>query len=201
MRDQETDRGGMAYQLLVDLPLNRSRSSQLSCLGSGIPSLVGGFGSRVIKCGAGSSLSTSSGSSQGRRIGSRGDAYASSLSIGFPSFAVGGEGDKGEAPNMFYPQPPSVISNLNPLFLFTSTLRATTSSPFTSLEPYTRCCLLLAPISKGAYALHSLPTPLVTTKRRSRERKEGLEPSTSALARLCSTIKLFPPATVVAKHY
>lgn len=58
-----------------------------------------------------------------------------------------------------------------------------------------------APISKGAYALHSLPTPLVTTKRRSQERKEGLEPSTSALARLCSTIKLFPPATVVAKHY
>ena len=45
------------------------------------------------------------------------------------SFAVSGEGDKGEAPNMFYPQPPSVISNLNPLFLFTSTLRAT---PFTS---------------------------------------------------------------------
>ncbi|GLU18667.1 hypothetical protein SLE2022_349540 [Rubroshorea leprosula] len=60
MRNQETDRGGMAYQLLVDLPLNRSRSSQLSCLGSGIPSLVGGFGSKVIKCGAGSSLSTSS---------------------------------------------------------------------------------------------------------------------------------------------
>ncbi|PIA41051.1 hypothetical protein AQUCO_02300082v1 [Aquilegia coerulea] len=29
---------------------------------------------------------------------------------------------------MFYPQPPSVICNLNPLFLFTSTLRATTSS-------------------------------------------------------------------------
>ena len=25
------------------------------------------------------------------------------------------------------------------------------------LEPYTRGCLLLAPISKGAYALHSLP--------------------------------------------
>ena len=69
---------------------------------------------------------------QGRRIGSRGDAYASSLSIGFPSFAVSGEGDKGEAPNMFYPQPPSVISHLNSPFLFTSTLRATTSSPFTS---------------------------------------------------------------------
>lgn len=54
MRDQETDRGGMAYQSLVDLPLNRSRSSQLSCLGSGIPYLVGGFSSKVIKCGAGS---------------------------------------------------------------------------------------------------------------------------------------------------
>lgn len=62
--------------------------------------------------------------------------------------------------------------------------------------------LLLASISsKGAYALYSLPTSLVITKRRSQERKEGLEPSTSALARLCSTIKLFPPATVVAKHY
>lgn len=60
------------------------------------------------------------------------EAYASSLSIGFPSFAVSGEGDKGEAPNMFYPQPASVISNLNPLFLFTSTLRATTSSPLYS---------------------------------------------------------------------
>lgn len=71
---------------------------------------------------------------QGSRIGSRGDAYGSSLSIGFPSFAVSGEGDKGEAPNMFYPQPPSVISNLNPLFIFTSTLRATTSSAFTSKE-------------------------------------------------------------------
>ena len=170
MRDQETDREGMAYQSLVDLPLNQSRSSQLSCLGSGIPSLVGAFDSK--KCGAGSSLSTSSGEredviqldlqgeggwsrgprlsisslwrevsfvsrvcwgGQGRWIGSRGDAYASSFSIGFPSFSVYGEGDKGEAPNMFYPQPPSVISNLNPLFLFTSTLRATTSSPFTRL--------------------------------------------------------------------
>lgn len=66
---------------------------------------------------------------QGRRIGSRGDAYTSSFSIGFPSFEVSGEGDKGEGPNMFYPQPPSVISNLNSLFLFTSTMRATTSSP------------------------------------------------------------------------
>jgi hypothetical protein len=68
------------------------------------------------------------GEARERLIGSRGDAYASSSSIGFPSFEVSGEGDRGEAPNMFYPQPPSVISNLNPLFLFTSTLRATTSS-------------------------------------------------------------------------
>lgn len=66
MRDQETDRG-VKGGLLVDLPLNRSRSSQLSCLGSGIPSLVGGFGSKVIKCGAGSSLSTRSGSREGDR--------------------------------------------------------------------------------------------------------------------------------------
>ncbi|CAI8607267.1 unnamed protein product [Vicia faba] len=41
----------------------------------------------------------------------------------------------------------------------------------------------------------AMPTLLVTTKRRSQEWKEGLEPSTSALERLCSTIKLFPPAT------
>lgn len=34
-------------------------------------------------------------------VGSRGDAYASSFSIGFPSFEVSGEGDKGEAPNNF----------------------------------------------------------------------------------------------------
>ncbi|CAN0930319.1 hypothetical protein LINGRAHAP2_LOCUS37529, partial [Linum grandiflorum] len=39
---------------------------------------------------------------------------------------------RGTEPNMFYPQPPSVISNLNPIFLFTSTLRATTCSTFTS---------------------------------------------------------------------
>ncbi|YP_173443.1 hypothetical protein NitaMp105 (mitochondrion) [Nicotiana tabacum] len=157
MRDQETDREGMAYQSLVDLPLNQSRSSQLSCLGSGIPSLVGGFDSknvvrvhlsrpvqvqgRVIEgthtfdlfSMAGAFVSRVCWGGQGRWIGSRGDAYASSLSIGFPSFSVYGEGDKGEAPNMFYPQPPSVISNLNSLFLFTSTLRATTSSPFTRL--------------------------------------------------------------------
>ncbi|KAL3516512.1 hypothetical protein ACH5RR_023414 [Cinchona calisaya] len=33
------------------------------------------------------------------------------------------------------------------------------------------------------------------------ERKEELEPSTSASARLRSPIKLFSPATIVAKHY
>ncbi|PHT36572.1 hypothetical protein CQW23_24272 [Capsicum baccatum] len=52
-----------------------------------------------------------------------------SMAGGFPSFSVYSEGDNGEAPNMFYPQPPSVISNLNSIFLFTSTLRATTSCP------------------------------------------------------------------------
>lgn len=75
MRDQETDREGMAYQSLVDLPLNQSRSSQLSCLGSGIPSLVGAFDSK--KCGAGSSLST-----YREREGDRGDPDFRSLLYG-----------------------------------------------------------------------------------------------------------------------
>jgi hypothetical protein len=67
MRDQETDREGNGLSIIggPSLELNRSRSSPLSCLGSGIPSLVGGFSSKVIKCGAGSSLSTSSGSREG----------------------------------------------------------------------------------------------------------------------------------------
>lgn len=59
----------MAYQSLVDLPFFQSRSSQLSCLGSGISSLVGGFDSKELKCGAGSSLSTSSGSREAREDG------------------------------------------------------------------------------------------------------------------------------------
>ncbi|MCE2056016.1 hypothetical protein HAX54_043924 [Datura stramonium] len=66
---------------------------------------------------------------QGRWIGSRGDAYASSFSIGFPSFSVYGEGARARHRTCLYPQPPSVISNLTRFFLFTSTLRATTSSP------------------------------------------------------------------------
>ncbi|GKA62541.1 hypothetical protein Tco_0762060 [Tanacetum coccineum] len=41
--------------------------------------------------------------------------------------SLSGKGDKGEGPNMFYPQPPSVISNLNLLFLFTSTMRLSSS--------------------------------------------------------------------------
>ena len=66
MGDQETDRiGGNGLSIIGGPSLERSRSSQLSCLGSGIPSLVGGFGSKVIKCGAGSSLSTCSGSREG----------------------------------------------------------------------------------------------------------------------------------------
>ena len=58
--------------------MNESRSSQRSGLGSGIPSLVGAFGSKVIKCGAGSSLSTSSAS----REGDRGDPDFRSLLYG-----------------------------------------------------------------------------------------------------------------------
>ncbi|MCD9644246.1 hypothetical protein HAX54_032423 [Datura stramonium] len=55
------DREGMADKSLVDLPLNQSRSSQLSCLGSGIPSLVGAFDSTKYGAGSSLSLSTSSG--------------------------------------------------------------------------------------------------------------------------------------------
>ncbi|CAI8611130.1 unnamed protein product [Vicia faba] len=62
MRDQETDKEGNGLSIIggPSLELNRSQSSPLSCLGSGIPSLVGGLSSKVIKCGASSSLSTSS---------------------------------------------------------------------------------------------------------------------------------------------
>ncbi|KAI5444509.1 hypothetical protein KIW84_012949 [Lathyrus oleraceus] len=62
MRDQETDREGNGLSTIggPSLQLSRSRSSRLSCLGYGIPSLVGGFSLKVIKYGAGSSLSTSS---------------------------------------------------------------------------------------------------------------------------------------------
>lgn len=77
--------GGMAYQSL--LPLFQSRSSQLSYLGDGIPSLVGGFDSLVRV-----HLSRPvPGSREGDRgdpdflsmagfVSTRGDAYASSLS-------------------------------------------------------------------------------------------------------------------------
>ena len=42
MRDQETDREGNGLSIIggPSLELNRSRSSPLSCLGSGIPSFV-----------------------------------------------------------------------------------------------------------------------------------------------------------------
>nr|GFB04589.1 hypothetical protein LSAT_8X101220 [Tanacetum cinerariifolium] len=69
---------GEEWQSLVDLPLNESWSSQQSGLGSGIPSLVGAFGSKVIKCGTGSSLSTSSAS----RESDRGDPDFRSLLYG-----------------------------------------------------------------------------------------------------------------------
>ncbi|KAL5081487.1 hypothetical protein RYX36_009908 [Vicia faba] len=48
MRDQETDREGNGLSIIggPSLELNRSRSSPLSCLGSGIPSLVGGLSSK-----------------------------------------------------------------------------------------------------------------------------------------------------------
>nr|GEV43224.1 hypothetical protein [Tanacetum cinerariifolium] len=62
----------------MDLPLNESRSSQRSGLGSGISYLVGAFGSKVIKCSAGSSLSTNLAS----REGDRGDPDFRSILFG-----------------------------------------------------------------------------------------------------------------------
>ncbi|KAL6513782.1 hypothetical protein OROMI_034074 [Orobanche minor] len=157
----------MAYQSLVDLPFFQSRSSQLSCLGSGIASLVGGFDSKELKCGAGSSLSTSSGSREGTQtldlFSMAGGFFRIKSVLGRPGKTdwierrclclffidripiqspaketrarvyvsqVSQEVKSGS--RSVYPQPPSVISNLNSLFLFTSTLRATTSSPLTS---------------------------------------------------------------------
>lgn len=52
MKYQEMNEG-MTYQSLVDLAFNQLQSSQLSSLSYGIPSLVGGFASKVIKCGVG----------------------------------------------------------------------------------------------------------------------------------------------------
>lgn len=106
MRDQETDREGNGLSIMggPSLELNRSRSSQLSCLGSGIPSLVGGFEGYKMWCGFISldqfrfkgrviegaqtldlfllyggrfiSYQECVGEARERRIGSRGDAYS-----------------------------------------------------------------------------------------------------------------------------
>lgn len=153
--DQETDRGGNGLSIIGGpyLELNRSRSSQLSCLGSGIPSLVGGFGSKVIKkmwCGF----------------------------ISLDQFRFKGR----------------VIEGTQTLDLFL--LYSMAGGLF-------RIKSVLGRPGKDGLDREAMPTLLVTTKRRSQERKEGLEPSTSALARLCSTIKLFPPAGQhqAAKHY
>lgn len=122
-----------------------------------------GFGSKVIKCGAGSSLSTSSGSKEGVIEGTQTfdlDLFIYGWRVFLYQECVGepGKTDWIESRCLclffidripiifslrrrrqgrgtehgFAPQPPSVISNLNPLFLFTSTLRATTSNPLTS---------------------------------------------------------------------
>lgn len=48
--------------------------------------------------------------------------------IEFKLFLMYDKEDKGEAPNMFFPQPLSVINNINSLLLFISILHATTSS-------------------------------------------------------------------------
>lgn len=146
MRDQETG-NGLSIIGGPSLELNRSRSSQLSCLGSGIPSLVG-FEGYKMWCGF----------------------------ISLDQFRFKGR----------------VIEGTQTLDLFL--LYSMAGGLF-------RIKSVVGRPGKDGLDREAMPTLLVTTKRRSQERKEGLEPSTSALARLCSTIKLFPPATVVAKHY
>lgn len=70
MRDQETDRGEWPINHWWTFPFSSHGALSFvyyidGCLGSGISSLVGGFDSKELKCGAGSSLSTSSGSREG----------------------------------------------------------------------------------------------------------------------------------------
>ena len=146
MRDQETDREGNGLSIIggPSLELNRSRSSQLSCLGS-IYSWGFRFEGYKMWCGF----------------------------ISLDQFRFKGRAIEG-----------------------TQTLDL-----FSMAGGFFRIKSVLGRPGKDGLDREAMPTLLVTTKRRSQERKEGLEPSTSALARLCSTIKLFPPATVVAKHY
>ncbi|GLT77664.1 hypothetical protein SLA2020_492300 [Shorea laevis] len=155
MRDQETDMGGNGLSIIGGPSLEpvTELSTELFRFWNSISSWGFRFEGYKMWCGF---ISLDQFRFKVRVIGETQTLDLFSMAGGFPSFAVGGEGDKGEAPNMFYPQPPSVISNLNPLFLFTSTLRATTSSPFTSAA----CC---SPLSlKGLMhstrcLLHSLP--------------------------------------------
>ncbi|KAF9608084.1 hypothetical protein IFM89_006011 [Coptis chinensis] len=76
------------------------------------------------------------------------------------------EGDRGEAPNMFHPQPPSVICNLNSLFLFTSILRATTSSQWKNASVQRLLSLDVSSVP-SALATRGVRTPLVTKLSRS----------------------------------
>ena len=54
----------------------------------------------------------------------------------------------------------------------------------------------VAPISKGAYALHSLPL-----NDEAGSGRRDLNPQPQPWQGYALPIKLFPPATVVAKHY
>lgn len=62
--------------------------------------------------------------------------------------------------------------------------------------PHTRGCLLLAPISKGTYARHLLPL-----NKEARSGSRDMNPQPQPWLGYALTIKIFPPAMVVAKHY
>ncbi|GJX66255.1 hypothetical protein Tco_0300598 [Tanacetum coccineum] len=105
--------------------------------------------------------------------------------------SLSGEGDKGEGPNMFYPQPPSVISNLNSLFLFTSTMRATTSSPLLVREKASAQGLMKSQQLVRTRGAHSLPL-----NDEAGSGRRDLNPQPQPWQGYALPIKLFPPATL-----
>ncbi|GKA40316.1 hypothetical protein Tco_0732909 [Tanacetum coccineum] len=104
--------------------------------------------------------------------------------------SLSSKGDKGEGPNMFYLQPPSVISNLNSLFLFTSTMRAKTSSPLLVREKASAQGLMKSQQLVRTRGAHSLPL-----NDEAGSGRRDLNPQPQPWQGYALPIKLFPPAT------
>lgn len=105
-------------------------------------------------------------------IGSRGDAYASSLSIGDSHHLKSpAKETRARHRTIQIPLPLSVISHLNLLFLFTSTLRATTSSPLTSKGKGQRASSLL--IASFLFILYSFYIVSIQVKKPAEKQKRA----------------------------